>query len=756
MKSYHYKNMLFITAVLFWLPLITLAQQTPIKITDAVSSDPLSFVHFTYGTQKGSADLSGVIHIDYILGEKLQLSHVSYGIVSFSDKEVKQAIETGILAVEGQRGVNLQPVTIIALHPERRDKQTMQLNYRQHLSHDAGLILQHSPFISGIRKSNSYGFDPVMRGFKYDQLNIVVDGVQGATAACPNRMDPPTSQVSPNMTERIEVLKGPFSLRYGNSFGGTINFIGGKPAFSSKTKYSGRLSSGYESNGAVFNTEAFAGISTKKINLRLFGAWANGHDYQDGSGESVAAAFNRGNLGTKVAYQINANQLLEGSVTRNRSRDVDFPSLPMDLRRDDALLVNLGHQMVFYEAVLQKWQTSLYGTWVDHYMDNLLKPIEPRNLNASTAAETKNYGGRTEFEFIRANHRVFSGLDVKIEEAKGIRERAFIMGPNAGKTFYDNAWQNGKISRSGLFFEYRYALNDYMFVASTRLELNHAMVLDGAEEFIAIYPETTVKQFNPSISLGVTKYWSGTLSGSVWLGRAQRSAGLSERYINYFPIGIDPYEMLGNPNLKPEVNNQADFSLDFNNKSTSLSIGVFAAYLQNYISSVIDTNLSTRLPSSPGVRQFINLDKAMLSGFEFSMKQAMPASLMLEIAMAYTHGVDLSQKKPLPEIPPIDLRLTLSGNYFGNRLFPELMLRYAGAQNRVAASFAEQKTPAFTLVDMGLTYQINSTVSLNAGIKNLFDEAYYEHLSRGMRTDPPRPLYAPGRSFFLKLNLNFL
>ncbi|MEZ5022434.1 MAG: TonB-dependent receptor plug domain-containing protein [Chitinophagales bacterium] len=67
--------------------------------------------------------------------------------------------------------------------------------------------------------------DPVLRGFKYDQLNIVMDGVQSATAACPNSRIPPTSQMAPNMLDRIEILKGPHALRYGSGFGGTINFI---------------------------------------------------------------------------------------------------------------------------------------------------------------------------------------------------------------------------------------------------------------------------------------------------------------------------------------------------------------------------------------------------------------------------------------------------------------------------------------------------------------------------------------------------
>ena len=41
---------------------------------------------------------------------------------------------------------------------------------------------------------------------KYDQLNIVLNGAQCATAACPNRMDPPTSQLAPNTIEKVEIV----------------------------------------------------------------------------------------------------------------------------------------------------------------------------------------------------------------------------------------------------------------------------------------------------------------------------------------------------------------------------------------------------------------------------------------------------------------------------------------------------------------------------------------------------------------------
>ncbi len=109
--------------------------------------------------------------------------------------------------------------------------------------------------MSAIPKGGNYGFDPVFRGFKYDQLNIVLNGAQGATAACPNRMDPPTSQMAPNVTERIEILKGPHALRYGNGFGGTINFVPEALQFNTGQEFYGRVSTGCETNGNVRRSE---------------------------------------------------------------------------------------------------------------------------------------------------------------------------------------------------------------------------------------------------------------------------------------------------------------------------------------------------------------------------------------------------------------------------------------------------------------------------------------------------------------------
>jgi iron complex outermembrane receptor protein len=138
------------------------------------------------------------------------------------------------------------------------------------MSHDAGGILTRIPSISGIRKGGGFGFDPVLRGFKYSQVGILIDGIQTTTVACPNRMDPPTSQVSVNTLHSVEVYKGPCSLRYGNNIGGVINFRTASVTDRNECFYS-RISSGYESSGSVWRTEALAGVSGDKLGKNLVG-----------------------------------------------------------------------------------------------------------------------------------------------------------------------------------------------------------------------------------------------------------------------------------------------------------------------------------------------------------------------------------------------------------------------------------------------------------------------------------------------------
>ena len=744
---------LYTFLILLGAVLLLPAQQSTIQLLDRTTNLPIEGATFEYAQQKGLSDALGQISFQFAEGETLHLSHVTYGTWSLNAKQVQSAIREGVI-LRDELWTNLQPVTIIALRPKSDEKQTLDLDYQDKMAHDAGAILTQTAGIGVIRKSGSYGFDPVLRGFKYDQLNIVINGAQCASAACPNRMDPPASQVAPNMTERFEILKGPHSLRYGSSFGGTINVIPVSPRFSEKPDVYGRLSGQYESNGGVLRSEGLLGMSGKRYDAGLFASWSQGNDYKDGDGMTVPAEFLRGSFGANLGLKLAPRQLLTLSATRNLARDTDFPALQMDLRTDDTWLFNARHELSIDKERLQSWSTTAFATLVNHLMDNLLKPLDPRMLNASNDAKTRTYGGRTEGFWKFNTSSLYLGGDFRMESAEGIRVREFLMGPNAGKTFYDNAWQSSSISRSGLFGEYQWRSNRLLFVLSGRLELNDARVADAAAEFTNVYPETGVTQVNPSLSLGGIRNFPNDLSLGLWLGRGQRSGSITERYINYFPVGQDPYEILGNPLLDPEVNNQADLTFAFRRSNTSISIDLFGSYLQNYISSVIDTTLTPRIPSSPGVRRYLNIGQAFKTGFELSWSQKLFAGLQHHLSAAYTYGQDLERDEPLPEIPPLDFRYSLSGSYLKDKLHPEVTLRHVLMQDRISTEYGETKTPAFTLIDLEVNYQALKFLNIRAGVQNLLDTAYYEHLNRSV-AGMMRPIYAPGRNWFVGVTVDW-
>ncbi len=732
------------------------AQEKELQLLDMQTREPVPGAHYIYGDQKGISNAEGYIQINYNPRWFLLLSHIEYGRKEYNPEKVEDALENGRLHLRSGEPTMLQPLTIRAMRKGGDKEDLLPLSDYDRLSHDAGSYLSRSPSIAVIRKSGNYGFDPVLRGFKYEQLNLVIDGVQTALAACPNRMDPPASQISLNQMENVEILKGPYFLRYGPATGGTINFISGDPHYSERFKPAGRISSSYESNGNILRTEAVAGFRDQRVSMNINGAWSRGGDYKDGEGITIPSRFNRTSLGTNIAYAPGDNQDIELNVTRNFARDVVFAALPMDLRNDDTWLVNAGYRIDFKGKHLNDWRTTMYFTHVSHLMDNLEKEMDPRMVNAVTDAYTVTYGGRTEVSLDYGLSNAFLGADLHIEKAEGTRTREMIMGPMAGNIYYDNVWQNGIINRTGLFAEYHIEQEPLDYIFATRLELNDARIADRAPEFSDVYEQIRSTQINPSLSAGLAAMINSSWRAKLWIGRGLRSGSLTERFINYFPVGLDPYELIGNPDLKPEINNQADIIIDFKKRSTNLQMNLFASYLQDFISSEIRPDLEPRLPMSPGVRQFINLEKALMTGFEINWQQYLPAHILFKMDVAYTYGKDLVNDIPLPEIPPLDLRLGLTGHFFDNKFRPDIIFRHVMDQDRINGSFGETRTPGFNLMNVKLTYDLSDKVHVSGGVENVFDVSYYEHLNRSVRSVAQRPIYSPGRSFYLTLTVDFM
>ena len=727
-------------------------QQVRFQVMDQINKEPIIGLIYHYGFQKGISDDQGFINLSYDAKENLHLSHILYGKWQLSPEEVLEAASKNRIYRKEQI-INLQPISVISLKMMDEKDEKILISDQERLHHDAGAILNLNPVVNGIRKSGAFAFDPVMRGFKYEQLNIVIDGLQSANAACPNRMDPPTSQVALNRIKQVEILKGPHALRYGIGLGGTINFIQEDPHFSVERGVYGRYSSMYESNGNIFRNEGRIGFNGENHDIGIMGSWSQGTDYVDGDGNVVPANFRRGTVGMYADFKLSHHDLLQVTVNRNFARDVDFPTLGMDLRTDDTWMGSVRHTRNFQGRNLQKWTTSGYFTLVDHLMDNGLRDIQPRMMNARTPANTQNLGARTEGVWQLGNAKLYAGADFRTEAAQGIREREFLMGPNAGRVFFDNAWQDSRINKAGVFATYQLPVGAYVFSLAGRMDVNQALAQDKEPEFEQINEKTEVTQLNPGISAGLKRDLGQHFNLGLWLARVQRSGSITERFINYFPVGVDPYEMVGNAALRPETNNQVDLVLGFNKSRIQVEWSVFAAYLTDFITAE-RIDVAPRIPSSPGVRQFINVDEALKTGFEMAVSHDLGLGIRQQLMMAYTYGKNLTANEALPEIAPMDIRYSLMGSHLNNRLHTALRLRHVIAQNRISESFSEMATPRFTLLDIDASYALNPQISFKLGAQNLLNESYYEHLNRPIGPDRV-PLFAPGRNFFAMISVKF-
>lgn len=730
------------------------SQSIQIVIKNEATQQPVSNVLFRYGQETGVTAESGLIDLNFAPETKLELSHISFGSRILLADEVLRSAEIGYL-LWLERTNLMQPLTVVSVRAGEQSGRVITPQQQDKLSHDGGSFLSKLPSFSGIRKSGGYGYDPVLRGFKYDQLNVVIDGGMTASAACPNRMDPPTSQIAMNMIDRVEVLKGPYALRYGNSFGGTINFISTEPGFSETITPYGRFSGSVESNKAVYRSEIVAGLQNAYSDVSLFGSWSESSAYVDGRGQRINAAFERGSYGLKAVVKPASDHTMNLTLQRNVARDTEFAALPMDLISDKTWLGNLSWNYLPGLGSLLAVETTAWFSYVDHFMSNELRELNPRMSNNGTQAETINFGGRSEAEInLATNTRVFSGIDFRSEQAEGIRSREMLMGAMAGNTFYDNAWQKSRIQQTGIFSELQHQRDWFRYVIAARLDVNVAEALDPDDDFLAKNVDLSEMQLNPSISAGVVRSWGNAFETGVWVGRASRSGSITERYINQFPVGVDPYEMLGNPILKPEVNHQVDLVSTWSTSSLRLELNLFQSVITNYISSEIDPDLSPRMAMSPGVRRFTNLERAYIGGIEGGFSQLLGARLNHSFQMAWTYGEDLETGEALPEIAPLDVRYSFGATMMSARILPEITLRHVLAQKRISERFGEQKSESFTRVDVNLTLLPLQKLHITTGIQNLFDEAYFEHLNRAI-TGVGEPIHEPGRNFYITVGYSF-
>jgi outer membrane receptor protein involved in Fe transport len=293
--------------------------------------------------------------------------------------------------------------------------------------------------------------------------------------------------------------------------------------------------------------------------------------------------------------------------------------------------------------------------------------------------------------------------------------------------------------------------------------------------------------------------WAGFLSGEYKLnsnltalgnfGIAQRPPTLTELYamgpfISILQNGLN--SVLGNPNLTPEQVWQLDIALKADYGKFRGGVNGFYAWIHDYIT--LET-LGPSLPAPPGSPptveaffsrtgginvRFVNTELATLAGAELYGEYDVTDWLTPFATLTYVEGRDHTRdhrgnpstgfpttdpEEPLPGIAPLEARLGLRVHEARTnpRWAVEFTARVVDEQDRFAESLGEVGTPGFLVFDLRSYWQVNKNLLLTAGVENLGDKNYQEHLD--LRTGTGAlgrfGVFQPGTNFYFGARLEY-
>ncbi|TBN00406.1 TonB-dependent receptor [Hyunsoonleella flava] len=618
-------------------------------------------------------------------------------------------------------------------------------------------------------KRGNYAIDPSFRAAQYEQLNIQYDGGTKAMHACPNRMDPITTHIIPEEISKIEIIKGPYTVRYGATFGGIVNLVTQKPDYEDYGLH-GKVSGGYESNGNSLVNLAQIQYIEEKYDIVANAGYRDFGNYEDGDGIEIPSSFRSTDYGIKIGYNFSEDQRLKAHWRQSFGRDVLHAALPMDTEYDNSSIFALDYKLDNIGKALKSLTAKAYYSYVDHLMTNNNRPSFMM-MEAASAVDATTLGGKLELNWEPAKRlNLFSGIDAMHIARDGGRTRLVkIMNGNPlpmPMTFNDKVWQDSYITDIGVFTEAKYNLNSKtIFTAGIRYDNVASDIQDPEDDFAAMYDLKKRTEHNVSGTVSVKQIVSDKFTLEVAYGRGVRSANMIERFINHFTVGQDPFEYIGNPNLKAEVNNQFEIGFKGNEplkngfNSFRYETSFYYSFFENYIVGIVDETLNRKFrpmaqPRNPKV--FRNLDEAYKTGFEAMAQIDFLNHCYFKTEFSYVYAKNKDLAESLPLTPPRTTRLSLGIEK--NKFWGNIQYNLVSKQDNISRSFGETTTAAYETLDMRLGIKPIKSITLGVALINAFDEAYNNHLNFSFTNQADfgrTPITEPGRNLSAFLQYKF-
>lgn len=600
-----------------------------------------------------------------------------------------------------------------ATDPERVAQATVEVSglaLQRSLSGNIAQTLGQEPGVAV--RFNGAATMPVIRGLTGDRVLVLHDGDR--TADLSSSAADHATTIDPLSASRIEVVRGPASLLYGNNaLGGVVNVISDDIPTAVPSHLAGSV-------GALAETGRPGVSMTASAATRLTDAWAlnvRGGAHRSGSqrvggGDVLANTQSRNANGTVglgyigqrstaglslSAYDFNYG--LPGAPDDDESAHIVGARMGATLRAT----VNTTNRRVPYLKVDATAQGYEHDEVLDDGEVGTTFKLNTQTLNGSAKTRLGRAVGSVGVQLLAKQY------DAMGEEALTPAARTV----GAGAFVYQEFRLGGDSSR----------LSPTLSVGG-RFDAYTIRSRAGAPRF---GPARTVDVTSPSGSIGLTLPLgaSSTLSGSV--AQAFRAPTVEELFSNAVHEANGDFER-GNVALKAEQSRGFEAVLRTGGESVSASASAYVNTIRGYIFPDVtkDTVVDGRTMPLAVYRQ----RDARLTGVEGSVEYRVAERVVLGAMGDVVRGSFLGDSGPLPFMPPA--RIGGSARWDDGQWNVGVEARHGFSQERVTGG-ADVATDAFTVVNLSAGVNLIAggrvhTVTLR--IDNAGDVRYYDATSR--------------------------
>lgn len=626
-------------------------------------------------------------------------------------------------------------------------------------AHDGADYLKTIPGFSVIRKGGTDG-DPVFRGMAGSRLSMIIDG-ESVLGGCGNRMDPPTAYVFPETFDNIKVIKGPQTVQHGpGNSAGVVLFERNRDR-QEQTGFKAHASTVFGNFGRNDEVLDITG-GTTDFYLRGTGTYARQGNYNDGDGTEVHSRYERWSANMAAGWTPDDDTLLEftGGFSDGEAAYADRGMDGTKFAR-----TNIGAKFE-KDNLSEKWsrlEAQVFYSYVDHVMDNY-NLREPSGMMATPSVsnpDRETMGGRIATTYWPSPElQLVAGIDAQTNEHSTRNSMNQTMMP------YENMdrVKDASFRQFGGFGELSYFMTpQHRLIFGLRADDWRATDKrpEVAINMMMSMPNPTEgESSSATLVSGFGRYERdlSSIPATIYAG-----VGHTGRFPDYWElVSKETSDSISAFQAKPEKTTQLDVGMVYRAGRLSGSVSGYYNEINDFL--LIETGVMK--PSGMmGTRSATitrNVD-ARTYGLEADASFALTDYFSIDGSIAAVRGTNKTDDTPMAQIPPVETRLGL--RYHTEKWTLGTLWRSVASQNRVDINKGNivgqdiGPTDGFNIFSVNGSWKPTDYALITAGVDNLFDTTYAEHISRSGATIPGFDQIArvnePGRTYWVKGQLSF-